>query len=258
MNNIYNIDTSSALTAGRCKITDKITLSVHYHKQIELLYMIDGSLKFHANNKIYDLKKDSFVIIKSLDIHSFSDLEKHSKIFLLVLPDVFSLNLSDINIYTKVFMAPSKDIRKIISMFDDFKGLSEKYMFLYYQMFFEAIKDLFVVDTIDKESVKTKIIDFINKNFRQQLTLNNVAIACQTNRSYVSRAVNELYSLSFSQYVNRLRISYFLDVFINNSDFRTIEDIALSSGFSDIRTFYRAFKKELNCTPSEYIKLEYK
>ena len=252
MNTLNYIDTSKTLTVGRCKISKDINLAAHYHKQTEFVYVLSGSMSVFLEGEEYEIKKDQFAVIRSLDIHSFSINDPDTTVFLLILPDVFSLNLNNINIKSRTFTQGNNDIKKIVKMYKQFKSLSDKYMLIYYQMFFEAIKELYS-NTTNDESKENEIINFINNNFTKDLSLSSVAFSCNTNRSYVSRATNDFYAISFTQYVNRLRISAFLDSFMKNESNMTIEEIALKVGFNNIRTFYRAFEKELNCTPSEYL-----
>ncbi len=255
MNNKYNNDTSKNLTVGMCKITKNISLYAHYHKQTEFVYVVEGNLSLCVNNNIYDLKKGDYAVIRSLDIHSFVLNEKNTKVFLLILPDIFSVNLSEVNIKTMAFDERNDDIDKMVKMYKQFKSLNEKYRIFYYQMFFEAIKSLYTSSEQKTESVENRIVNYINSHIKDELTLNSVALACNTNRSYVSRTINELYSISFVQYINRLRVSAFLDLYLKEDNKSTIEDIATSVGFTNIRTFYRAFNKELHCKPTEYFGL---
>lgn len=255
MENMYYADTSKSLTVGKCKITKNLSLAAHFHKQTEIVYVLNGAISLHVNNHKCTIQKDQFAVIRPLDIHSFSVEQKDSTVFLLILPDIYSINLSDVNVTTQVFHDVNEDITRIVKLYKPFQMLSEKYMLIYYQMFYEAIKSLYVIDTNENECVKNKILKYINTHFSEPLTLNTVAVACNTNRSYVSRTINEYFSISFTQYVNRLRISSFLDLYLKNNQTETIEDIAASVGFTSIRTFYRAFQRELSCTPTEYLNL---
>lgn len=255
MNTLNYVDTSKSLTVGRCKISKDINLEAHYHKQTEFVYVINGSLSVFLDGKENEIKKDQFAVIRSLDIHSFSMNNPDTTVFLLILPDVLSLNLNNVNIASRTFTQGNSDIKKIVKLYKHFKALSDKYMLIYYQMFFEAIKDLYNNSKND-DSKENEIINFINNNFTKNLSLSSVAFSCNTNRSYVSRATNDFYAISFTQYINRLRISSFLDLYMKNENNLTIEELALKVGFNNIRTFYRAFEKELNCTPSEYLGLK--
>lgn len=255
MNNMYYADTSKSLTVGKCEITKNISLTAHFHKQIEIVYVLNGGVSLYVNNHKYCIKKNEFAVIRSLDIHSFSVDQKDTTVFLLILPDIYSINLSDVNVTSQVFHTENDDIKKIVEMYTPFQALSDKYMLIYYQMFYEAIKSLYVFKADQNETIQNKILKYINAHFNEQLTLNAVALACNTNRSYVSRTINEYFSISFTQYVNRLRISSFLDIYLKNNQTETIEDIAARVGFVSIRTFYRSFQREFNCTPTEYLHL---
>ncbi|PWN06517.1 helix-turn-helix domain-containing protein [Rhodohalobacter mucosus] len=89
-----------------------------------------------------------------------------------------------------------------------------------------------------------------NPNF----TLRDAALALDTTDKKVSALLNNHMNTGFSEYINRLRINAFLDGLKRGElDRLSITGLSLQSGFSSKTSFYRAFKKETGCTPSEYL-----
>ncbi len=87
-----------------------------------------------------------------------------------------------------------------------------------------------------------------------QLTLNDIAIALQSNRTYVSRAINGEKQFSFYQYVNKFRIQHAVELLQLSEERKyTMETIAERSGFNSLTTFYHFFKQEKGCTPKQYM-----
>lgn len=43
----------------------------HAHREIELIYMINGNLQVKVNNKIFNLKSSDFLLVNSNEFHSF-------------------------------------------------------------------------------------------------------------------------------------------------------------------------------------------
>ncbi len=85
------------------------------------------------------------------------------------------------------------------------------------------------------------------------LTLNELATHIGTNRSYLSRYVNEYKSIPFINYINEFRIREAL-LIINQGVFElSISELAEQSGFASVSTFRRVFKQSNGCSPSEYI-----
>jgi AraC-like DNA-binding protein len=86
------------------------------------------------------------------------------------------------------------------------------------------------------------------------LTISEVAVATGIPIRELSYLINSYYKKRFSDYLNEMRVHYFLaQVDRSSLDILTIEAIALQAGFSSKSSFYRAFKRFYKCTPSEYL-----
>lgn len=83
------------------------------------------------------------------------------------------------------------------------------------------------------------------------LTREMVAAELCTNKLYLSNAIKEIHSKTFGEYINGLRLEYAKDILMTDFDIK-IEAVALMSGFSSVRTFYRLFNKTYNLTPTEF------
>ena len=83
--------------------------------------------------------------------------------------------------------------------------------------------------------------------------LNSMAKSLDTTGAKLSKAIKTYYGLSFAEFINRLRIQYFLEQRSNFSHF-TMETYIYQSGFTNRSTFYAAFKKYVGVNPSFYLK----
>jgi AraC-like DNA-binding protein len=111
-----------------------------------------------------------------------------------------------------------------------------------------------------KEDIKQRLREKLIKYFetekpyiRPDLSLEDVCIYLQTNRSYISRIINDDFELNFYHFVNRYRIEEAKRLFaLPEKDHFSIKGIAEYSGFKSISTFNTAFKKFEGTTPSSY------
>jgi len=75
-----------------------------------------------------------------------------------------------------------------------------------------------------------------------------------SNRTYVSKAIKDAKGCNFSDYVNRYRLDYALELMKNTSkENLIIQNIAMQCGCGSIQTFYRYFKLFFNETPTQWI-----
>lgn len=86
----------------------------------------------------------------------------------------------------------------------------------------------------------------------RNLSLESLAETLNTNRTYVSRAVNTRAGVSFSSYVNSYRISEAIALLSDPESDILVKELADRVGFSSDSVFSRIFKKETGMTPKEF------
>ena len=87
------------------------------------------------------------------------------------------------------------------------------------------------------------------------LSLDTVAEKLNLSKSHLSRTINKELGESFSDYINKLRVTE-AKQHLNNPEFYryTILAIGLESGFNSKSTFNKSFKKFAGITPSQFQK----
>lgn len=76
-----------------------------------------------------------------------------------------------------------------------------------------------------------------------------------TNERYLSNAIQDASGLTIQNFIMRYRIDQACDSLLRSDEHRSIEEIALDSGFSSLRTFNRTFREVKNTTPSQFRRL---
>lgn len=84
------------------------------------------------------------------------------------------------------------------------------------------------------------------------LRLDHLANMLDVSRHHASQIINEHFSVNFFDFVNRFRIKEAERLLSSDDERLSISDIAFQSGFNNRISFYKAFKKVLNTTPSDY------
>lgn len=85
------------------------------------------------------------------------------------------------------------------------------------------------------------------------LSLQTLSRRFGMNQAYVSRALNQGLDLSFSQFINGLRVEH-AKAMITREEINLL-DVALSSGFGSKASFNRAFKLHEGSSPSDFKRL---
>lgn len=103
----------------------------------------------------------------------------------------------------------------------------------------------------------SQLMDQEKLYLRSDLKLQDVAVALQTNSSYVSECINSLRSQSFSQFVNTYRVHHAQELLCRQPDIKT-SIVATESGFSTEASFFRNFKAVTGMTPREWLQEQLK
>lgn len=94
------------------------------------------------------------------------------------------------------------------------------------------------------------IIRYINENYSTDLSLKKVADSFHMNASYISQLIKSETSLTYTQYVNELRINRAKQL-LKTTDL-SLAQISEAVGIHDYFYFIKRFKKDTGITPGKY------
>ena len=97
-----------------------------------------------------------------------------------------------------------------------------------------------------------RVITLIDYDITADLKLSSIAELLFVNPSYLSDTFSRETGMTLTEYVNKRRLEHTV-MLLHKTD-KQIQDIALSSGFSDANYFIRVFKKHYGITPTAYRK----
>ncbi len=119
----------------------------------------------------------------------------------------------------------------------------------------EVIKVPFIYENYTKEIKSLEKYFATNKSFLQpNISISQVSVDTQIPIRDLSYIINNYYEKRFNDYLNEMRLQHFITkIDATTLDALTIEAIAFESGFSSKSSFYRAFNRFYDCTPSEYL-----
>ncbi|RVU31963.1 AraC family transcriptional regulator [Rheinheimera riviphila] len=107
------------------------------------------------------------------------------------------------------------------------------------------------------EQLSGNIVNKLHKAMTQDqlfldagLSLPKLAKHIATSPSYISQTLNETLGVNFFDYVNRYRVEAAKIQLLTSNE--TVLDIAMNVGFNAKSSFYTAFKKETQLTPSQF------
>ncbi len=136
----------------------------------------------------------------------------------------------------------------------DFKNIIAKAMDSYCERMWEINKLKEIdVDNGNHKCVGNQAINYIKENFTQNdLTLNLIAEQLHISQSYLTRIIKQKTGISFTDYLNKLRINMAIKLLLDKDRDYTINDIANMVGYSSQHYFSRAFKNYIGLSPNQY------
>jgi AraC-like DNA-binding protein len=99
--------------------------------------------------------------------------------------------------------------------------------------------------------------EIITKEYykKKGMSIDRLAIELNISSRQLSFCINYYKKMKFQDYINAFRLKYVISEFENDSvKTNTIEAIGSNAGFGSRSAFFSVFKKQIGCTPLEFIK----
>lgn len=251
----------------------------HYHNDFELLYVLNGGLLATVNQKSIEVHPYECLVIDPKSVHS---LLKHSHDTVLLAinfsPDIcqkFYKHFKSIRF--RDVLITQEDHPEILhslnTFYEDLLQLNQKkpegyqlksvtnLISMIYLMIQELPHDFIDSENISEQEKENearfeRIIGYITANYDRKLTLSEIAQSENLNVYYLSHYFKKTVGITFQEYLCKIRLSNAIQ-FILNSPERSLSEIALEVGFSDLRYMKKAFRELYDCSITEFRKKEY-
>lgn len=95
------------------------------------------------------------------------------------------------------------------------------------------------------------MVEFINKNYSQNISLKQIADVVYMNPNYLCDLFKQETGIHFSNYITQIRINNAKELLKTRIELKSYE-IAELVGYKDAKYFTQVFKKQVGATPTEY------
>ena len=99
-------------------------------------------------------------------------------------------------------------------------------------------------------SISQKLLQYVNEHIVEELTAARVARAMGISPCHLSRIFSEELKTSFPAYVAGQRLNLACSMLRNTQ--RSVTEISYEAGFPNMRTFHRCFRRQFDCTPTQW------
>ena len=103
-----------------------------------------------------------------------------------------------------------------------------------------------------QSDMQRELLAYIEDHYTEKITLQDLAARFHLSEKYVSRYFKEHFHLTFSDYVNHLRLSHAKKLLETTE--LSVTQVALDSGYPNVSYFIRTFKESYEYSPLKYRK----
>lgn len=242
----------------------------HFHDEPELVYVIEGSLGVTIESNSFTLKKGEICIFTPGLIHNLYSYT-HNKTFVMKLfPTV---DLGNIQLCNNVVCKDSEVydglLKNINCIMEENKEKNKGYELCVNicaeKIFLTIIRNMKYITLEDSAQIKMEnksdflnsVTEFLENHYAEKFSLEQVANHLNYTKSYFCHYFKQITGVTFWKYYTIFRLDKSLKMMKENPRKKYIE-IALDSGFKNIRSFNQAFKEYHHSSPKEYVKRYYK
>ena len=236
---------------------------MHYHKDIELLYVLDGEARVKCSGRIRKASKGVVTVINGLELHEVSAVTDDCVVMMLHLDTEYFKRyypeLEDTYYYCDAHGAGSAAIianymRKMMMALIT-KGE------LYEDEVVETAHNIIAslgIKTHETEANGNsatrlrRVLQYACDNYQRKLTLKEIADREDLNLYYLSHNIKDASGHSFQQLLNYIRVEASEELLLNTD--MSIGQIASETGFSAVRYYTKHFEEWLHMPPLEYRK----
>lgn len=230
--------------------------NTHWHEFFEIEYILSGHGSYVIDGIEYPIEKGLLFFMTPIDFHrvEMKDTELYNIMFTG-------------NICNSVFLSRLTEKSPLVLKVDNssheyFKNIMDELVknqtnLEFSSVLLEAIiAKLSLVENplniAENSSLSQEVKLYILNNFRNKITLNDVAKHVMLSPNYLSEQFKKETGINFKSYLNSMRYEY-AQKLLAFSDM-TVLEICNECGFSDYPNFVRRFKQHIGIYPNEYRK----
>lgn len=252
----------------------RYAMSPHWHPEAELIRVYSGSFELYLNKKQYTLTAGDVAIINPGTLHRGepTDCIYDCAVFKteMLCPPGSSASrhlkpLANRQVRAQEVLPFGTAPDALFCVDRLFQALSElpsqyelRVYAALYELFFTLHRDGLIEKTEERHEKDkqlthlTRLLDWIDENYTQKITLASLAKESGFNEKYLCRFFKEYTSYTPIDYINRLRAEKAADDMLTHH--LSVTEAAFANGFNDSAYFSKVFRKIKGVSPTEFKK----
>lgn len=240
----------------------------HLHDEIELIFVLQGTLNVSVDDEQYLLEKDDFLIVNRNMLHQYQGDNEILICSFYVSNSLLTQLMAQTNITfwcnstvdkSSAYDDVRKAVKEIAKDFFQNNGIGKIHLIGQYFELLHILTKHFLVTTKDTNHELdgeddfgriNYIKDYVATNFRNRISLSELANQLYLSEPYLSKYIKNKFGFNLLEYINRVRLNHAVTDLLYCD--LSVTRIALENGFANVGTFNRVFKEYYDMTPMAY------
>jgi len=241
----------------------------HIHQNIELFYVVEGSVELTIAEEVYTIQQDDFIIVNANKKHGYKATEEvliscihinYQMLGLLLQNNFILFWCNSVIDKNESYIEIRRIIKLILNQYFEKKNRGIIYLNSLFYELLHILTSNFLINSNDKRIITEKkdkfdnrlnvIVNYMRLNYNQPISLNDLANKLYLSNSYLSKYIKKQLGMSFVDYLNNERLHHAMEELLYTD--HSIIRIALDNGFANTAAFNKAFKEVYHTTPSVY------
>lgn len=246
----------------------------HYHKQLELLLVLQGHLDVYLEQDSYHLEPGDVVVIGDSELHrDISDKQLDYIVLQFDLEQFFDHSSIP---YIRYFSATHAPLSKANYIFEENAEVKQEVANCVTRLLREAtdkstgyelaasilIKQILLLllrndtrkllveqDNFDKVRLKP-VLDYVENHLTDRIQVEEVCKIANMSYYYFVKYFKKTIGLSFTEYVNYRKVKWAERILLTKD--MSISEVGEKIGMPNMAHFYKMFKKHNDCSPKQF------
>lgn len=249
---------------------------VHWHEEFEIIYTLKGHLQIFVSGNEYTALPGDICLVNPRELHFMGSSDLSVSYYTLLFPMEF-LSFQTIDHLESTFFRPLRNgqrswqnqikdqalQKELGPILDELIQINKKKTNTYELrtkiLLLQFIETLLTFQHPISETASSKqgimqkeLLLYLQEHFTEKITLDQLSQEFHLSSKYLSRYFKEHFHLTFSSYIQHLRLTHAQKLLENTE--KSVTEIALSSGFPNVSYFIRSFKESYGMSPLNYRK----
>lgn len=255
-------------------------VTAHWHEEAELTLITDGSCTYHIHLETYEAQAGDLLFIPPAELHSISmkpgiEMKSTTYVFHMDYLNADSADICAVKYLTPIsrhsLMLPyiiKEDHPVYPELVKVFHEMERAYSEMQpgYELMLKALllyATALLVPYRETENIRPQlenehtaklklVLEYISEHYAEDLTIPQLSKLCFFSEYHFMRFFKKYVGISCLEYIKNLRLEKAASRLAQGD--RSVLDVSMSCGFSNLSYFYREFKKKYGMTPKQFIR----